>query len=628
MTAQPLHILVLADRDWTHPQTGGNGANIYGHVSRWAAWGHRVTVVAGHYPGAEPVERYGPNIVVHRMGGRATVFPRAIWAVLRGVGRDADVVLEVINGITFLTPLWLRKPRVAFVHHVHRSLYVGEFGHRRGRLLAWVAETLPLRYLYRRTQFLTISRSAREELVGVGIPQENIKVEYLGVDPSAFGRGTRAPEPRLLYVGRLKAYKRIEHVLDVLAAIPGATLDIAGDGDHRQALEAEIERRGLGSRVQLHGHVDDETRAELYGRAWVGLTASSSEGWSLTVMEAALCGTPSAALAIGGLPESIVDGETGVLAHDMDELISRVRELVDNPELRDRLGDAAERRARGFTWERVAAANLAVLESEATDGPTALGAILGRSNGRGDFQAALAEIEGVAGWLSDGQARRLWDAATLVRPQGRIVEIGSFQGRSTIVLRRAAEEGVELVAVDPHGGGDRGPQEIAPDALRGEEDHRAFHANLERAGIDDGVRHVRLASQDALGDLDGPIDLLYVDGAHRYAPARADLVEWGGRVRPGGTMLVHDAYNAVGVTLAQLRLLFPSGEWRYLGRTRSLAQYRREALSGAGRVRNALRQAMGLPYFLRNGLIKLALLGRLRPVARLLGHPKGDAWPY
>ncbi len=82
-------------------------------------------MIAGAYPGSGTVRRETPNLVVHYMGGRATVFPRAIWAVLRGLGRDADVVFEVINGITFLTPLWLRRPRVALVNHPHRDLYVG-----------------------------------------------------------------------------------------------------------------------------------------------------------------------------------------------------------------------------------------------------------------------------------------------------------------------------------------------------------------------------------------------------------------------------------------------------------------------------------------------------------------------
>jgi predicted O-methyltransferase YrrM len=211
---------------------------------------------------------------------------------------------------------------------------------------------------------------------------------------------------------------------------------------------------------------------------------------------------------------------------------------------------------------------------------------------------------------------------------GRIVEIGSFRGRSTIVLRKAAAPGVEVVAIDPHGGGDRGPQEIAPDAGLGEADHEAFHANLRQAGVDDTVRHVRRASQDALIEVEGDVALLYVDGAHRYAPARADIERWGERVAPGGTMLVHDAYNAVGVMLAQLRVLLLSRTWRYLGRTRSLAEYRREELSGKDRLRNAARQLRGVPWFARNALIKLALVARLRPVARLLGLPDGDHWPY
>ena len=215
-----------------------------------------------------------------------------------------------------------------------------------------------------------------------------------------------------------------------------------------------------------------------------------------------------------------------------------------------------------------------------------------------------------------------------MRPPGRIVEIGSFRGRSTIVLRRAAAPGVEVVAIDPHGGSDRGPREISADAARGEADHDAFHAGLRAAGVDHAVRHVRRASQEALDEVEAPHDVLYVDGAHRYAPARADIERWGERTVPGGTMLVHDAYNAVGVMLAQLRLLVPSRRWRYLGRTRSLAEYRREDLSGREWLRNAALQLAGIPYFVRNGLIKLAIVANRRSLARRLGLPEGDAWPY
>jgi predicted O-methyltransferase YrrM len=243
------------------------------------------------------------------------------------------------------------------------------------------------------------------------------------------------------------------------------------------------------------------------------------------------------------------------------------------------------------------------------------------------FADVLARLDGLAGWLTDAQARCLWDAARDVRDGGRIVEIGSFRGRSTIVLASAAEPGVEVVAIDPHGGGDRGPQEITPDAARGEEDFAAFCDNLQRAGVQDRVRHLRLPSDAALGELHGQIDLLYVDGAHRYRPARADIDHWGARVAPGGAMLIHDSFNAIGVMAAQLRLLVFSRGWRYRGRHGSLAVYRREPLDAAGTAINAARQLTGLAYFARNMCVKVALVAHLRPLARLLGH--GDEpWPY
>jgi len=242
------------------------------------------------------------------------------------------------------------------------------------------------------------------------------------------------------------------------------------------------------------------------------------------------------------------------------------------------------------------------------------------------FGEALRLIDGVEGWLSDGQARMLWDAARAVRAPGRIVEIGSFRGRSMIVLASAAAPGVELVAVDPHGGSDRGPQEIEADAQRGDDDNEAFEANLSRAGVRDRVRHVRMFAREAVGEVVGDIDLLYIDGAHRYQPVRGDIELWGARVGPGGTMLMHDAFNAIGVTLAQLRLLLLSASWRYEGRERSLARYRRIHLHPRARARNALVQLGGLPYFARNLMIKILILAKLLPLVALLGCR--EDWPY
>jgi predicted O-methyltransferase YrrM len=219
----------------------------------------------------------------------------------------------------------------------------------------------------------------------------------------------------------------------------------------------------------------------------------------------------------------------------------------------------------------------------------------------------------VEGWLTEAQAQRLDRCARAVPAGGRIVEIGSFRGRSTIVLARAAAAGTEVVAIDPHLGSDRGPQEIAARPELGEEDTRLFRANLERHGVLERVRHVRMLSSQA--PLEDAIDLLYVDGAHRFGPARDDLVRWGACVRDGGTMLVHDSFSSIGVTLALLTAIAPSRRWRYVGRDRSLAQF---AADGHGGVGSALRQLAQLPWFAYNIVLKVLTVLKLR---------RGP-WPY
>ena len=370
-----MHILVLADRDWTHPEAGGSGHNLRRQVERFLERGHRVSVIAAGYRGCRPRELID-GVELRRVGGRSTVFPAAIVTVLRGFAADADVVLEVINGITFLTPLWLRRPHVALVHHVHAGPhYVEEMGSL-GRLVGALLESLPLRWLYRSTNFVCASRSTRAGLAALGIPRQQIAIGYNGVDAELFSEPRRSEEPTFVVLGRIKRYKRIELVLEVLAQIPGVRLEIVGDGSHREPILSAVRRLRLQQRVNLRGYVDASTKRELLRSAWANVTASAAEGWGLTIAEAAACGTPSVGLATGGLREAIVDEQTGLLAGDTSELRRQLVRLAADRELVERLGAGARERARELTWERTADVTLNALRSElknaAQVAPTAL----------------------------------------------------------------------------------------------------------------------------------------------------------------------------------------------------------------------------------------------------------------
>lgn len=233
---------------------------------------------------------------------------------------------------------------------------------------------------------------------------------------------------------------------------------------------------------------------------------------------------------------------------------------------------------------------------------------------RTDFADAFARVEHLPGWLTRDQARTLYDAAASLSPGGRIVEIGSHHGRSTIVLARAARAaGATVTAVDP----------FPADWRYGEDDtEQRCRTNLAEAGVSDVV-DLRVATSRAVRESwAGPADLVYVDGKHDYWTLRDDL-RWVEHLRPGGGLLVHDAFSSLGVTLGLLRTLPVSRRLRYAGRVGSLARLEAAAPSLADRAR-----VLGeLPWFARNLVVKVLLRLRLPGVARVLGH-SDTADPY
>lgn len=239
-------------------------------------------------------------------------------------------------------------------------------------------------------------------------------------------------------------------------------------------------------------------------------------------------------------------------------------------------------------------------------------------------QQVAAAVADVDGWLHPCQVTALHRAASSVPSGGRIIEVGSFRGRSTIVLARSARPDVEIIAIDPHAGNDRGPQELDGYQQHAEQDYQQFHANLRAAGVAHRVKHLRTSSQEALGDVEGNADLVYIDGAHRFRPARADITDWGNRVQPGGRLVIHDAFSSIGVTSALATTLMFSTRFAYSGRQRTLAFYQRvEQLSAWQRCRNIAQHIAQLPWFLRNIGHKAAIV---TGIASRIGW--STEWPY
>jgi predicted O-methyltransferase YrrM len=238
------------------------------------------------------------------------------------------------------------------------------------------------------------------------------------------------------------------------------------------------------------------------------------------------------------------------------------------------------------------------------------------------YDSVQLKMNDMQGWLRPEQARRLWDLARGVPELGTIVEIGSFHGKSTVALASSVTDSASVYAIDPHAGNDREPGQWDGETAEGQADHDAFFENITANGVVDRVTYVREFSQDAHDLVPGDIDLLYVDGAHGYAPAMSDITRWGGRVTPGGAMAIHDVYTSLFVSLAVMRALWFSSTWQYAGRVRSLSVYRRVDVNGAARVRNVLAQLANVPWFVKNLVVRTLGAMGLHRLARL-GHAPG-----
>jgi glycosyltransferase involved in cell wall biosynthesis len=362
-----VHVVVCAWRDLRHPESGGSERYVETIARELAARGNTVTLICSAIDG-QPADEVRDGIHYRRRGGRNTVYLHAAWALLSRRVRP-DIVVDVQNGVPFLSPAMTRRPVAVLVHHVHREQWRIFFGRKAARIGWWIESRLaPV--LYRRSPYVAVSEATRHDLSTLGVDPERVSIVHNGTPALPAPRVGRSPSPRLIVLGRLVEHKRVEIVLRALGALrsgslPGLELDVVGRGPHEDALREEAGRLGVADAVTFHGYVDEQTKADLLAGAWVNVVPSIKEGWALTVVEAGQLGTPSIAFTgTGGLSESIVHGLTGILVDgDESAFADALIDLLTDDGTRCGLGAAARSHAAAFTWDDAVGGFIDVLDA-------------------------------------------------------------------------------------------------------------------------------------------------------------------------------------------------------------------------------------------------------------------------
>ncbi len=374
--AEPLvttgkRILIFNWRDTTHRFAGGAEVYVHEIAKTWVAEGHHVTIFCGN-DGKQPRFETIDGINIVRRGGFYLVY---VWAflyyMLRFRGRY-DVVIDCENGIPFFTPLYVRKPLFCLMHHVHQEVFFRSLP----KPLALLASTLEkdlMPLAYRNVQFITVSESSKQEMLDLGIGQAGISIVHPGINSTQFTRAfaCKTAHPTILYLGRLKAYKSVNILIQafhkVLSARPDATLIIAGDGDDKKYLKRLASELGFNDKqVQFLGSVSHEEKVKLLQSSWTLVNPSFMEGWGIVVIEANTCGTPVIASDVPGLRDSVLDGEAGYLVPygDVARFSDAMLSVIKDRDLRERFGNTAREWARNFTWEKSSVAFWEAIKSE------------------------------------------------------------------------------------------------------------------------------------------------------------------------------------------------------------------------------------------------------------------------
>ncbi|MFE9764532.1 glycosyltransferase family 4 protein [Streptomyces sp. NPDC005808] len=338
----PRRIVFLARRDLDNPAAGGSELLVDRLAEGLTQLGHQVTLLCG---GPAAYRDYRVVSAGSDLGHYLRVRP----TLHRQVG-DCDLLVEVSNGMPYLAPLWHRGPTLCLVNHVHTDLWRMRFGGplapaaRIGRRLEhWALAGAA----QRRNLLVAVSPSTAHALHAIGVERDRVRVVHNGVEEPG-PQGPRSPEPLFVAMGRLVEYKRIDLLLRLwerVRPVTGGRLVIVGDGPERESLE-----QLAGPGVEFAGHVSEAEKHRLLCAAWLLLHPSAVEGWGLVVTEAAVRETPAVAFDVPGLRDSVVDGETGVLARGESSFAAAWCTLALSAHRRTLMGKAARDRAARYRW--------------------------------------------------------------------------------------------------------------------------------------------------------------------------------------------------------------------------------------------------------------------------------------
>lgn len=355
MSRNTTKILVINWQDWKHPLAGGAEVHLREVFRRLVKY-WEIHILSCSFKGAKEYE-FLDGMHIHRVGERNTFnywVPFKYKQLERKIG--FNLIIEDLNKIPFYTRLYSKKPKLAILHHLFGKSIFEETNPVFALYVLFHENMIPR--FYKGIPFVVVSESTKEELAKMGIPERDIKIIHNGIDIEFFKPGKKAKNPRVVYLNRIRKYKRPDlalKVFDIVRKNYGEVeFFIVGDGPYLGKVKKMAKKLSLN--VVFMGFVDEETKRDILSSAWVVVNTSAKEGWGLVNMEAFACGTPVVGFKVPGVKDSVKDGHNGFLVDygDVEDMGEMVIRILKDDILRRNLSKNAREFAENFTWDRAA----------------------------------------------------------------------------------------------------------------------------------------------------------------------------------------------------------------------------------------------------------------------------------
>ncbi|PIT88930.1 MAG: glycosyltransferase family 1 protein [Candidatus Levybacteria bacterium CG10_big_fil_rev_8_21_14_0_10_36_7] len=358
-----MKILLLNWRDPLNPDSGGAEIVTLEHAKAWVQHGHDVIWFTSRFKNSSKEEDLN-GIKIVRYGNVMTVYFYAFFYYFFS-GNKFDLVIDEIHGIPFFTPLYVKKPKIAFIHEVAGEIwnYMLPFPL---NLIGRLTEFLYLK-IYKNMHFWTDANSTIDELVKNGIKRENCVAISCAISNKTLSKiPVKENVPTFIFVSRLVRMKGIEDVIDAFSLIlekeNKARLWIVGGGSdvYVKFLKNMTDKKGLSSKVKFWGKVDERKKLELMSKAHILLHASVKEGWGLVVIEAASQYTPSVVYDVAGLRDSVKNSKTGVVISENNpkKLAEEALFLYKDKERYQKYQEQGVNWSRSLSWKNITSQSL------------------------------------------------------------------------------------------------------------------------------------------------------------------------------------------------------------------------------------------------------------------------------